>query len=108
MIAKKSTKKRNARGEQPKRPGWRDSLRRRLAKVPEIDGIYFVKDGTTVHVFTVIKEHLSEIYEPLMKQETLVEKDHPRISFDFHTREHQGRPSHQAVPHGAEAVFLRK
>jgi hypothetical protein len=43
-----------------------------------------------------------------MKQENLVEKDHPSLFFDFHTRVHQGRPPHRSVPYGAEMVFLKK
>ena len=79
----------------------------RLTKVPEIDGIFVAEDGNTIHVFTVIAIHDSKIYKRLLKQEDLVEKDHPPLSFDFHTREHQGRPPHRAVPYGAEMVFVR-
>jgi hypothetical protein len=79
-----------------------------MAKIPEIEGIFSTRVGGVVHVFTVIAEHKSEIYDLLMKQESLVERDHPRTAFDFHTREHQGRPPQRAVPHGAELVYLKK
>jgi len=109
MIAKTRPKKSEPRKPAKKsRTDWRETLRRRLAKVPEIDGIFVARLGGVVHVFTVIAEHQSEIYDLLMKQESLVEKDHPRTSFDFHTREHQGRPPHRAVPHDAELVYLKK
>jgi hypothetical protein len=111
MIAKKPAKpksKRKPSGDDGKTTDWRESLRRRLTKVPEIEGIFVVKSAGTVHVFSVMEDHISEAYESLMKQESLVEKDHPSVFFDFHTRVHQGRPPHQAVPYGAEMVFLKK
>jgi hypothetical protein len=111
MIANKPAKpksKQKPSGANGKAADWRESLRRRLTKVPEVEGIFIVKSGGTVHVFTVMEDHVSEAYGPLMKQESLVEKDHPSVYFDFHTRVHQGRPPHQAVPYGAEMVFLKK
>src|SRR5439155_19840981 len=98
MIAKKpskATRKRIDPAKLGKLFDWRESLRRRLSKIPEIEGIFAVATAGVIHVFTVIADHKSEIYEPLMKQESLVEKDHPSVAFDFHTREHQGRPPHR-------------
>ena len=111
MIAKKPVKpkiKRKPASRNGKAADWRDTLRRRLTRVPEIEAIFVVQSGGTIHVFTVMAEHISEAYDPLMKQESLVEKDHPALFFDFHTGVHQGRPPHRAVPYGAEMVYLRK
>jgi hypothetical protein len=111
MITKrpaKSKSKRKSPAANGKSADWRETLRRRLTKVPEIEAIYIVESIGTIHVFTVIAEHRSEIYPPLMKQEDFVEKDHPFIQFEFHTREHQGRPPHRSVPFDAERVFMRK
>ena len=110
MIAKKpggTKSQRRSAGKYGRTSDWRGSLRRRLTKVREIDGIFVVKEGAVVHVFTVMEDHQSDIYGTLMKQERLVEKDHPSIEFDLHTRLHQGRPPHRAVPYGAEKVFLK-
>jgi hypothetical protein len=110
MIAKKKNPR---SGKSPKaksngvQNNWRNSLLVRLTKVPEIDGIFVAENGNTIHVFTVIATHDSKIYKRLLKQEDLVEKDHPSISFDFHTREHQGRSPDRAVPFDAEMVFVR-
>lgn len=111
MIAKKAakaTKTRKTASTNGQVSNWRETLRHRLSKVAGIDGIFVVETKGLVHVFTVIAEHNSGIYDPLMKQESLVEKDHPKVAFDFHTREHQGRPPHEAVPRGAEVLFLKK
>ena len=110
MIARKQTKptnKKRAASGNGTPEDWRQSLRRRLTKLPEIDGIFVVQDGSTIHVFSVIEELESKLYKPLMKQERLIEKDHPSLSFDFHTRVHQGRPPHRAAPCGAELVFVK-
>lgn len=110
MIAKRSVKTKSKRKTRKagKAADWRESLRRLLTKVPEIEAIYAAQSGGSIHVYSVIADHRSEIYPPLMKQEGLVEKDHPSIQFEFHTREHQGRPPHRSVPFDAELIFLRK
>ena len=110
MIVKKPTINSNEPRLSKKhlaKPDWRESLRRHLTKLPEIDGIFVATEGSTVHVFSVIEELKSKIYKSLVKQESLVEKDHPSISFDFHTCAHQGRPPHRAAPYGAEMVFAK-
>ena len=109
IVKKQSTKSKQPRPSKKHgaKSDWRESLRRRLTKLPEIDGIFVAAEGNTVHVFSVIEELKSEIYKLLVKQECLVEKDHPSISFDFHTCAHQGRPPHRATPYGAEMVFTK-
>ena len=102
MLAKKRVKKNS--GQKLTTSDWRESLRQRLRKVPEIEGLFVVTNGGTVHVFSVFEEIEFIRYKLLMKQEGLVEKDNPLITFDFHTRVHQGRPPHRAAPHGAEAI----
>ena len=82
-----------------------DSIRRHFRVVPAVEAVFMATEGKIVHVFSVTAEHESKIYKKLMKQETLVEKDHPTIAFDFHTRVHQGRPAHRAVPFDAIPVF---
>jgi hypothetical protein len=110
MVVKKTTtrsRSRKAASSNGKQLNWRDTLRRRLAKVREIEAIFAVQTKGLIHVFTVVAEHDSDVYDPLLRQESLIEKDHPSLAFDFHTREHQGRPPYRTVPFEAELVYLR-
>jgi hypothetical protein len=111
MLTKK-TKSETRRKKRPAAtngalPPYRESLVRRLTAIPEVEAVFIVADGNVVHVYSVLAGHQSRIFKALMKQENLVEKDQPGISFDFHTRVHQGRPPHRAVPFDSELVFLK-
>jgi hypothetical protein len=108
MLTKKTKRAKGATGTtngQP--PSYRESLARRLGKVAGIEVVYIMIRGDVVHVCSVMAEHESRIFKSLIKQENLVEKDHPDITFDFHTRVHQGRPLNRVVPTGADVVFSR-
>ncbi len=110
MIAKKPTKKPTrslrTRIAKPVRD-WRDTVRHRLGKVAGIEAVFVAMSGKIIHVFSVMAEHESGIYDPLMSQEEKVEADHPNLAFDFHTRVHQGRSPRDSVPLGAELIFVK-
>jgi hypothetical protein len=84
------------------------SLERRLSTIQDIEAIFTsTDDDGVVHVYPVVREYRSELYDELLQQERLIEEEHPQISFEFHVRAHQGRKPHRAVPVGARLVFLR-
>jgi len=58
-------------------------------------------------VTSVVQEPSEELYDCLMPQEDLVEKDHPRIPFDFHVRIRQNRSVESAIPPGSRVVFKK-
>lgn len=84
------------------------TLERRLSKVPDVDAVFFAPDDDVIHVYTVVPEFDARVYEDLMRQERLIEKDWPGINFDFHTRAHQGREPVLAVPFGMHTAFVRQ
>lgn len=85
-----------------------DVIGRALSKTPEIDAVFLLTDdGNVVHVFSVVREFESKIYDKLLKKERSLEKDLPEITFEFHVRAHQGRAPAQAVPFEAELVYVR-
>lgn len=94
----------------PKRsakPQYEDSVRNRIAKIKEVDAAYVVRDEYgTVQVYSVVQEY-GDFYDRLMRQERLIEKDCPGISFDFHVRARQNREPSLAVPIDALAVFVK-
>jgi hypothetical protein len=87
---------------------WADVICRALSKVPEIDAIFLLTDETSVvHVFSVVRDFQSKIYDKLLKKERALEKDLPEIPLEFHVRAHQGRESAQAVPFETELAYAR-
>lgn len=88
-------------------PSFNHTLAHRLGKVSGIEAVYVVVDENVVHVTSVMAEHESRIFKSLIKQENLVEKDHPDMSFDFHARVHQGRPLRRVIPTGVDVVLSK-
>jgi len=79
-----------------------------LSKLSEIDAVFISTDASNVvHVFSVVRDYQSKMYDKLLRKERLVEKDFPGIVFEFHLRAHQGRKPHRAVPFGSQLVFVR-
>lgn len=109
MAVKKKTTKRSGPTGVVKRPtSWVDVIRGGLSKTPEIDAVFLVTDDlNVVHVFSVVREFHSKLYDKLLKKEAAIEKDLPEIAFEFHIRAHQGRQPAQAVPFEAELVYAR-
>lgn len=108
MASAKTKNRKTSRSRSNGRPvSIQESLVRHLSAVPGIEAIFITTEENVIHVFSVTKDHRAGVYGKLMEQEARVERDHPGKSFDFHTREHQGRPPSRAVPHGAELVFSK-
>ncbi len=84
------------------------TLARRLSRVPDVDAVFFAVDDEVIHVYTVVPEFDARVYEELMRQERLIQKDWPGINFDFHTRAHQEREPVLAVPFGMHTEFVRQ
>ena len=85
-----------------------DAIRRSLSKMPGIDAVFLLKDDANiVHVFSVVRDFQSKIYDQLLKKEHAIEMALPEIAFEFHVRAHQGREPARAVPVDAELVFTR-
>ncbi|MBI3822482.1 MAG: hypothetical protein HY289_07360 [Planctomycetes bacterium] len=101
---------------EPKKPGrkasvrpkdWRDAIRLHLANVPTVDAVFVNTVSETIHVYSVVKEHREVYLKGILRQEDLIEKAFPEISFEFHTRAHQGRKPSESGPWGSELVYLR-
>ena len=76
-----------------------DVIRRALSRVPTIDAVFLLTDdANVVHVFSVVREFQSKLYDKLLTKERAIEKDLPEIAFEFHVRAHQGREPAEAVP----------
>lgn len=108
VVKKKPTGQNGSTVVMKSRAGCADVIRGALSRMPEIDAVFLLTDDTNVvHVFSVVKEFQSKIYDKLLKKERAIEKDLPFIAFEFHVRAHQGRPPAQAVPVEAELVYAR-
>jgi hypothetical protein len=109
MVVKKSSKPRKvSAGKSAPLKTWRDAVRLHLGKVPEVDAVFACTVNGTVHVYSVVYDFLDDsFYKPLQRQERLIEKSFPAVSFEFHTGVHQGREPHFAAPWDAELVFSR-
>ena len=81
---------------------------RHLSKVKEVDGLYALEaDDGVIHIYTVVGEFESKIYDKLLPRERVIEKECPDIHFDFHVRAHQGREPALAVPFDSRVIFTR-
>jgi hypothetical protein len=79
-----------------------------LSKVPEIQAIFTRTDEEGVcHVYSVVEEHSSAIYQKVMKKERRIERELPDIHFSFRIRAHQGREPSLAVPLASQPLFTR-
>jgi hypothetical protein len=106
-VAKKLKPKKPAK-KRPARPkDWRDAIRVYLAKAPWVDAVFAATENGTVHVYSVVKELREKYYEGLLRQESVIEKAFPEISFEFHTWVHQGRDPSKSGPVFTELVYLR-
>jgi hypothetical protein len=106
-LAKKSKPKKPPRKASASPKDWRDALRLHLAKVPTVDAVFVNTASDTVHVYSVVKEHRERYLKGLLRQEDVVEKAFPEVSFEFHTWVHQGREPSQSGPPFSELVYLR-
>jgi hypothetical protein len=104
-VVKKRAKPRKP--SSPRRKDWRDAIRMHLAKVPEVDAVFACKENGTVHVYSVVENIRQTNYKRLLKQEGVIEKAFPSISFEFHTWVHQGREPSTSGPLFSELVYLR-
>jgi hypothetical protein len=85
-----------------------DVIRRVLSKAPEIEAVFLLTDdANVVHVFSVVREFQSKLYDKLLKKERAIEMVLPEVLLEFHVRAHQGRKPAQAVPFEAELVYAR-
>ena len=108
MIVKKETKTRKSSKQRtPRLKDWRDAIRLHLAKAPGVDAVFVNAVSDTIHVYSVVKEHREKYFTGLLRQEELIEKAYPEVSFEFHTRAHQGRKPSESGPWGSELVYLR-
>lgn len=108
MIVKKKTKpKKPAKPRSPRRKEWREALRQFLSEVPAVDAVFVNSVSETVHVYSIVEKYEDESCEELLKQEAKVESTFPKVSFEFHTRAHQGRNPGESGPWGSELVYLR-
>lgn len=106
-MAATKTPKRRATSRPMKAEPWREAVRRRLAKVPEVDAVFVRQENGTVHVYSVVEDFDEAYYARLLKQEDLIEKAAPKVAFEFHTWVHQGRNPSESGPPFSELVFLR-
>jgi len=107
MIIKKPKPKKPAKSRARRPKDWREAIRLYLAKAPGVDAVFVSTVTETVHVYSVVKQHREVYYKGIMRQEEAIEKAFPEVSFDFHTRAHQGRNPSESGPWGSELVYLR-
>jgi hypothetical protein len=108
MIVKKKKKPlKPAKPTKHRLKDWRDAIRVHLAKAPWVDAVFAATENGTVHVYSVVKELREKYYEGLLKQEDMIEKAFPEVSFEFHTWVHQGRVPSESGPPFTELVYLR-
>jgi hypothetical protein len=107
MIAKKKPLPRKPKADASMPSDWREAIRTCLAKVRDVSAVFVCEENQTIHVYSVIPDFTDAVYKRLLKQEALVEKAFPNLSFEFHARVHQGQEPHFAVPHDAALVFQR-
>jgi hypothetical protein len=84
------------------------SIRDRLSSVDGIEAVYlWVEPHRAVQVVSVVEDHDSALYDFLIPQEELVEKQHPEVAFDFHVRARQKRTLESVIPSGTTLVFKK-
>src|ERR1700722_5296003 len=99
MAVTRKTKSKKASTVKPARPEtWRDAIRLHLSKAPAVDAVFVNTQSDTVPVYSVIKELREKYYKGLLRQEDVIEKAFPEISFEFHTWVHQGRNPSESGP----------
>ncbi len=106
-IAKKSKPKKPSNSKPAGPKDWRAALRFHLAKVPTVDAVFVNAVTDTIHVYSVVEKFEDDSCGQLLKEEAKVEKAFPKLSFEFHTRAHQGRQPSESGPWGSELVYLR-
>jgi hypothetical protein len=106
-IAKKAKPKKAPKTIPVRRKDWRDAIRLYLAKVPQVDAVFVNTASDTIHVYSIVERFRDDSCGELMEQEAKVEKAFPKVSFEFHTRAHQGRKPSESGPWGSELVYLR-
>jgi hypothetical protein len=108
MIVKRTTKSKTS--QKPKtttKKDWRAAICQHFSKVPAVDAVFANALGETIHIYSIVEKFGDESCEQLLKQEDKVEKAFPKLSFEFHTRAHQGRAPDKSGPWGSELVYLR-
>ncbi len=107
MIVKKPKPRKPAKPRARRPKDWRDAIRLRFAKVRGVDAVFANDASGTVHVYSIVEKFGDEDCGQLLKEEAKVEKAFPKVSFEFHTRAHQGRNPAESGPWGSELVYLR-
>ena len=104
---KKTPARKTSTATVPRPESWQDAIRLYLAKVPAVDAVFVNTASGTVHVYSIVERFQESTYKGLLRQEDRIEKAFPEISFEFHTRVHQGRKPTESGPWGSELVYLR-
>src|SRR5437588_5278323 len=109
MAVKKKPTTRNGSTLVSKRAvSCEDVIRRVLCKAQDVEAVFLLTDdANVVHVFSVVREFQSKLYDKLLKKERAIEMVLPEVMLEFHVRAHQGRNPAQAVPFEAELVYMR-
>jgi len=85
-----------------------NSIRQRLSTVSGIEAVYlWAVPHRAVQVVSVVEEHDSALYDFLIPQEELVEKDNPDFAFDFHVAFRQKRALDSMIPPTCTLVFKK-
>ncbi len=86
---------------------WPEAIRLHLAKVRSVDAVSQPWRAEPFTCISVVKELREKYYEELLKQENVIEKMYPEISFEFRTWVHQGREPSKSGPPFTELVYQR-
>jgi hypothetical protein len=73
-----------------------------------VDAVFVITASDTLQVYSIVAEFEDDSCAQLMKEEAKVEMAFPKLSFEFHTRAHQGRKPAESGPWGSELVYLRR
>ena len=106
-VAKKPKPRKPAKKVSARPKDWRDAIRLHLSKAPGVDAVFVNTVSETIHVYSVVREHREVYYKGILRQEDLIEKAFPEVSFEFHTRAPQGRIPSESGPWCSELVYLR-
>ncbi len=108
MIVKRKMKSRQpVRAKKRPANDWRAAIQRLFAKVSAVHAVFTYEFDDAIHVYSIVERFDDDSCGKIMKQESMLEKAFPDLSFEFHTRAHQGRKPSESGPWSSKLVYLR-
>jgi hypothetical protein len=78
-----------------------------LSRIPEVEGIYLLREDAAFGVWTIIKAFDRQVRRRIYEREAVLIDSFPRTPFDFHVVARENMRLETIAPSGGTIIFSR-